>query len=163
MPIIELLKDTANGLSSPVSFGHGEREWQNLIADMETAGTTLCYLDEPLSSVDTLTTYGSLLPTYRISLVFGRLSHLHNDSNHYQQQVVGPMRELAAEYVLRLKSATDQQGNPLVSRLAQIQRTDFYNLFDSNLAGCMLQLRLIPCHAKHAALAQLDVNASCRL
>lgn len=142
MAILTPLQTAAGNLNTTVNFGHGERAWHNLVADREDEHVVICYVDEPLSSLDTLTRYGSLVPKYPLTILFGKATPLHDDPANAHSQVVDGMRALAEEYIHRLRQLTDADGRPVFSAIGNIRRTDFYNLLDSNLAGCMLELEV---------------------
>lgn len=152
LSIVELCQLVANRLiidDPEITFGHGDRDWQNVIVDVKEGEVVVgsemkpgkvIYLDEPITSNDEISN-GAIVPTYPISLVFGCKSELDFTPEQHQE-LIKLMRASAAKFVLSLLAEVDEYNRKIFKPITSFRRVDFINLFDANMSGCFLELSL---------------------
>jgi hypothetical protein len=127
------------------TFGYGERDWQNLIADKDNF--PVVYLDEPpilgIVSEDTILDGGAIDSTYRLSMVFLQQTQLDFTPEQHDM-VIADMRALARQFIIRLYDSTDALGRRSLKKITGIRRTNIKNVFDLNASGCVLELSITP-------------------
>jgi hypothetical protein len=148
--IVQIVKDIAEALpvtESPntfATFKHGEKEFQNYIAD-ELEGV-LIFLDEPITSNDSIKKGGYIEEEYPISMIFADKTELDWTPEQHQE-VILEMRALAKRFINRLVSSQlIRRVNPVVTRV------DFKNLFNSNISGVILRITIVPFNDDSACL-----------
>jgi hypothetical protein len=148
--IVQIVKDIAEALpvtESPntfATFKHGEKEFQNYIAD-ELEGV-LIFLDEPITSNDSIKKGGYIEEEYPISMIFADKTELDWTPEQHQE-VILEMRALAKRFINRLVSSQlIRRVNPVVTRV------DFKNLFNSNISGVILSFTIVPFNDDSACL-----------
>jgi len=135
--IVSVLTVAGSSPAVAPSFEHGDRYFQNLVSD-EIIGEVV-FLDENLSSDDTLTKGGYLEESYPVVLLFLQKSEL--DWTPDQHQVaIQRQREQRRKFLNRLQNRV----NVDVRRIESIRTDNVTNLFDVNLTGVMLSLRIVP-------------------
>lgn len=141
MSIVTTIESIVGGLplvaggSTYPTFLHGEKSYQNLIADEIT--NTMVFLDEPITSEDTLTQGGYIEEGYPLSMLFVKKTEL--DFTPAQHRVIiDEMRELSKRFILRL------QANTNIRFVLKCTRTDITNIFDVNLSGVILRVTVVP-------------------
>ncbi len=145
--IVALIKDIVEAL--PVSespnvfptFKHGEKEFQNFIADELTG--VLVFLDEPITSNDSIKGGGYIEESYPISMMFVDKADLDWTPEQHQE-VILQMRALAKRFLNRLV------GNENVRNLTGVTRTDVKNVLDLNASGVILRLTIVPFNSDSA-------------
>lgn len=156
MPLVSIVtvcRNVANLLiadDQEITFGHGERDWQNIIVDaVEGEHPTVMkpgkviYLDEPIKSNDTITANERIIPSYPLSFVFGCKTEFDNTPEQHEP-LITQMRDLARKYVLLLLQEKDQYDRRIFSEVSGMSRINFINLFDANMSGCVLELKVKP-------------------
>lgn len=132
--IVEALPLTDSPEAYP-TFVHGEKEFQNFIAD-EIEGT-LVFLDAPITSNDRPTKGGYIEESYPISMLFLAKSELDYTPEQHQV-IIQQMRALRRRFINRL------QANANVREVNGISTIDVVNIFDVNLSGVIYRLNVIP-------------------
>lgn len=117
------------------SFYYGKKFDQNYQVDEMVLPCVL--LDTPLISNDNIPKFGTYIePVVDIALVIG-YKHSTDDNNIELPILKAKAWSAAKEIVNRLRRDTDN-----VKTVTNMKRTDFTNVFDVNLSGCMLEIRV---------------------
>lgn len=142
MSIRTQIETISGQLSQTNTFIFGLTGWQNLQAD-EAATFPVVFLDSPITSEDDFKQGGYVQVNYKLNLMFAYKTSL-DDTQPQQDAAITNARLLAREFVLRLKAAKDSTGTHLFRNITGTRRTDFQNMFDVNVSGCILELTLEP-------------------
>lgn len=148
--IVGIIQDIVEALplsTSPETyptFKHGEKEFQNYVAD-EIDGTVV-FLDEPITSNDTITQGGYIEESYPITLLFAKKSELDDTPEQHQVYIL-EMRALAKRFLNRITNKTIAPG---VRSVSNVTRTDIKNIFDVNLSGVILRLTVVTVNSDDA-------------
>lgn len=119
--------------STDYSFGSGERDWQNLIADEQTAPCV--YLDEPISSNFEVLSSGAIQEVFELKLVIMRKSQLDWTPDQHGQ-VIELTRQEARKLTILLNNSD------IVKSFSNPQILEFKNLFDSNVSGVFMTSKI---------------------
>lgn len=142
MSIRTQMETIAGQLTQANTFIFGLTGWQNLEAD-ESATFPIVFLDSPITSEDDFKQGGYVEVNYKLNLMFAYKTDLA-DTQPQQDVAITNARLLAREFVLRIKAAKDSTGTHLFRNVKNTRRTDFQNMFDVNVSGCILELSLEP-------------------
>lgn len=135
------IKGISATLAPEVTFGYGEREWQNLLADKDNF--PVVYLDEPVFSEDKILAGGVIDVNYRISMVFLDQTALDWTPEQHDE-VISRMRTLARQFVIKLSESKDIYERRIMKSVTGIRRTNIKNIFDLNASGCVLEFTFTP-------------------
>lgn len=141
MDIVTLIVQEVAKLTSGFSFFHGEKEFANL---EDNRNLPAVYLDEPVISEDTLKQNGQIIPTYSVRLIFGAQSDLSWDYAKHYSDCITNMRAEARQLIIQLDNVKDADGVALIESITNIRRSNFINLFDANISGCILEMNVVP-------------------
>lgn len=129
MTIVSYLQSVATILG--LRFYHGEAAFQNIRADEDVF--PVMYLDDPIKSEETGASY--VISKYPVRIMFADKTTMDWDTTKHQI-VIDAMRTQCRKFLLTM------QKDDLVQGLDTATITDFINLFDANLSGCILELRI---------------------
>jgi hypothetical protein len=139
--IIDVLSQTAQQTGG-LALSYGTRFEQN--HDGDSAQFPKVYLDEPLTSYETLRSAGNTNTVYSIKLFFANKANL--DATPQQQRAtIVQMRSLAKEFIVRLQQQTHPDGRKVFNLVAgaQFTLTDVVNLpYDVGLTGVLMEMDL---------------------
>jgi hypothetical protein len=136
MDIVSLIADIAATVTDTPVFLHGDKSFQNL-QDNVVIDTGVIYLDEPITSTDTIRQSGYLEELYPLKILFAKKTAM--DWTPAQHQVViQACREMRREFLVLL------QNNSSIQRIGSSRTTDITNLFDLNISGVYLEIEVIP-------------------
>lgn len=139
----------ATGTGLPLSYG--TRYEQNKDADNATFPKV--YLDEPLTSHETIRSNGNTSTVYEVKLFFADKAQ-PDATPPQQRQTIMQMRALAKEFITRLQQQTytDERRIFNLQSGTQFTLTDVVNLpYDVGLTGVLLEIDL----------PVFDYNANC--
>lgn len=142
MSIRTQIETIASELDTDNTFIFGLTGWQNLSAD-ETTTFPVVFLDSPITSSDEFKQGGYVHVNYNLRMMFAQKSEL-DWSQVQQDTVIDQMRLLARTFVLSLKAKKGTDNAHWFRNIEGVRRTDFQNLFDVNVSGCILELTLEP-------------------
>lgn len=170
--IEQIINDNISYLSSVVSFTLGDNGYFNEKADDEdfVAGAeefsenALFLVEHFLPSDEKFNQNGTFLPEYNLTILILKTynddsdvtSNLFNapEFNLERNKLVQSCRRIGREFIAALSSDSRvQKGSP-----SKIRMSSVYNLFDANLDGVMLELKVeilgeTICIPKHSAAA----------
>lgn len=135
-----LLKSIIGQITPSHAFYLGNEGWQNFLAD----GATMpgVFLDEPITTNDIIRPPGNIEMAYNIRLLFGNRSQL--DYTPEQHRPIIKAEHLAAgQFLLRLNASKDSHNRNNFTRITNIRRSEFQNLFDENLTGVELLFQAV--------------------
>lgn len=136
MDIVTFVSSVVASMNDVPSFIHGEKAWQNLQDNVDlTSGVV--YLDEPITSTDTLHLSGYLEVTYPLRLFFAKKSEM--DYTPAQMlPIIQACREWRREFIVRLQESATTMS------IANIRTIDVLRAYDLNVTGVILQIDLTP-------------------
>lgn len=143
MTILELLQTIADDLSTTVTFVHGEREYQNLVAD--DLEFPALFVDEPIFSNDTVHDSMYIESAYPLVVLFLEKTDLDMPHDDVDSKI-GDMRSLAREFTVRLLEKTDGNGMRYIRSHRNMRRIDipFAKDKDVVVSGCRLEIEVVP-------------------
>lgn len=137
MNIVSLINTVAVAITGTPTFIHGDKGFQNLQDDINIESGVV-FLDEPITSNDTLKKSGYLEESYPLRILFAKKSKM--DYTPEQHQVlIQECREMRREFIVLL---SDNEN--IRSIEPTMKTTDIINLFDINLSGVYLELTVLP-------------------
>jgi hypothetical protein len=132
--IVGALPIEANGSTYP-TFVHGEKSWQNLVAD--EIQDVIVFLDEPITCNDQLKQGGYIEEEYPLSMLFVNKTELdYTPAQH--RVIIDAMMTLSKRFLLRL------QANSNIRSVKNSVRIEVTNIFDVNLSGVILKVLVVP-------------------
>jgi hypothetical protein len=140
--IVEALPLVVGGSIYP-TFIHGEKSYQNLIAD--EIQNVMVFLDEPITSNDTLTKGGYIEESYPLSMLFVNKTELDFTPDEHRV-IIDAMRDLSKRFILRL------QANSNIRTVNSSTRIDITNIFNVNLSGVILRINVVPFNSDAACV-----------
>lgn len=167
--IEQVINDNVTYLTEPVSFTLGDNGYFNEKADEEAFSFTnefsdnaLFLVEHFLPSEEIYLQGGTFVPEYSVTCLILKayeedsdvVNNLFNapEFNLERNQLIQSCRTLGRQFVAALMSDSRvQKGSP-----SKVKMSNVYNLFDANLDGVMLELRIkilgdTICIPKHSA------------
>lgn len=142
--IVDIVKGVVSNMTVPGSspsvaptFIHGEKSWQNLEADEVL--NHIVFLDEPITSNDTMHQSGAFDEAYPIVLFFAEKSEMEWTPEQHQV-AIQRQRYQRKKFLNHLVSLI---GDTIIN-FGSIRTMDAKNVFDVNLSGCILYINITP-------------------
>lgn len=139
--IITLIESVVSELKPEPEFIYGFKSWANLKADEKPFPVVI--LVEPIVSDDTFHQGGLVDSSYPLFMLF--LDKTEIDYTPEQHRVaVDAMRDLRRQFILRLKSIENANGENLFKEISNVRTTDTFNELDANASGVGLNFTATP-------------------
>lgn len=136
MTIVEYIETIATALG--MTFVHGTKAWQNLNDEKTEGENGFLYLDEPITSNDTLHQSGFIEAAYPLKMLFLKKNNLGDDPDALQTPIQA-MRTQARKAIITMQNDKDN-----VRFVTNASRVDVMNVMDMNLSGCILEVTVTP-------------------
>lgn len=139
--IITVIQSIVTELTPEPEFIYGFKSWANLQADEKPFPVVI--LVEPIVSDDTFHQGGLVDSSYPLFMLF--LDKTELDYTPEQHRVaVDAMRDLRRQFILRLKSKKNANGEHIFKEIANVRTTDTFNELDANASGVGLNFTAVP-------------------
>lgn len=131
--IVALIKKVALALSNNARFYYGESWENNIFAD--EVKLPIVFLDAPVRGKDRILASGNVETTYDVILFFFDKSNL-DDLQPDRAAVLASQYAAKREFIIRLQNEKD------VNEILAGETTELYNVFNRNVDGIQLKLKL---------------------
>lgn len=145
--ISTLISSICSVLTMPNVFIHGQKGFQNLIADNALElndDNCLIFLDEPITSDDTFSQGGAVESKYAIKMMFAQKSAIGWTQQQHDECIIR-MRALSREFGLRILATKNTTDNTKIFKsLTNASRLNVMNVLDVNLSGVLFSFSVEP-------------------
>lgn len=137
--IVSIVETVAGNLATSNTFLHGEHHELNKVLH-DTSGNTFVLL-LPYTYKAKVTRTNNITGTYSLSILFASKSDLDETGRNRYDNHISPKEDLSREFFIRLKSyVNDQRPRPEIGD--NFNAIQIFNLFDTNVDGCMLEFEI---------------------
>lgn len=130
---MSIIADVVAELTATPFFLHGTKSWQNLKSDQIDLSNGIVYLDEPITSDDTLEISDALTERYAIKMFFGEKVEQKQMFDFDEHHAVAlDMRAVRRQFINKLKY------RPEIDSITNVKTVEWLNEFMANISGVVV-------------------------